>query len=211
MDWNQSVKFVIVGDSGVGKTCAVESWVRDGPVGKEGRTQTIGIEFQVKYMTIAKKKIRVQIWDCAGLTQFRSIVQSYYKRTSVFLLMFDLTNRPSFNHLEGWLRDMKERADPTAHIVVVGTKSDLTELRQVTDYEARQWCRERGLAYYQISTMENTHSVRKLFQHQVHRVLLDVEDGKMNADGCGVCSQSLTTISLEETSQNTKCPSCTLQ
>lgn len=94
-------KLIIIGDSGVGKSCLVLQYV-------ENKTRlthdvTVGVEFGAKNIRIAGKTIKMQIWDTAGQENFRSITRSYYRSAIGALLVYDISRRSSFEHVRNWL------------------------------------------------------------------------------------------------------------
>ncbi|XP_039301123.1 ras-related protein Rab-4B-like, partial [Nilaparvata lugens] len=109
---------------------------------KNDSSHTIGVEFGSKIINVAGKSVKLQIWDTAGQERFRSVTRSYYRGAAGALLVFDMTNRETFNALANWLSDARALASPNICILLVGNKKDLEAEREVTFLEASQFAQE---------------------------------------------------------------------
>jgi small GTP-binding protein len=124
-----SYKFIIIGSSGVGKTCLLKRLI-DGTF-SEDSASTIGVEFDSLILNIDNRKVKLQIWDTAGQERFRSISKTYYRNAVGVVLVFDLTDRKSFDALTSWLNDIHALCDSNAVVQLIGNKSDLSSARFV--------------------------------------------------------------------------------
>jgi small GTP-binding protein len=147
--FDYSLKIVVVGDSGVGKTCLLIRFVRE--VFDEESQPTLGVEFLTKIVQTDKHRIQLQLWDTAGQELFRSVTRGYYRGSAGALLLFDLTNRESFESIGRWLQDIRDVARVDVVTVLIGNKSDLADQRQVTTDEATAFAKEHGMAYFETS------------------------------------------------------------
>ena len=105
MSYAYLFKYIIIGDTGVGKSCLLLQFTD-----KRFRQQhdlTIGVEFGARNIQIAQKNIKLQIWDTAGQESFKSITRSYYRGAAGALLCYDITRRDTFNHLTRWLEEVR--------------------------------------------------------------------------------------------------------
>ncbi|KAE8656498.1 putative galacturonosyltransferase 3 [Hibiscus syriacus] len=127
MSYAYLFKYIIIGDTGVGKSCLLLQFTdkRFQPV----HDLTIGVEFGARMITIDNKPIKLQIWDTAGQESFRSITRSYYRGAAGALLVYDITRRETFNHLASWLEDARQHANANMTIMLIGNKSDLAHRR----------------------------------------------------------------------------------
>ncbi|CAD7956483.1 unnamed protein product [Amoebophrya sp. A120] len=144
-------KFIIVGDEGVGKTCLLLQFTD-----RRYRTHhevTVGVEFGSRAIQIEGKDIKLQCWDTAGQDRFRSIVRSYYRGSAAALLVYDITNRSSFQHVVSWLREAREHADANLTITLVGNKSDLADRRQVSYQEGYDFAQRENLQFVETSAV----------------------------------------------------------
>jgi small GTP-binding protein len=144
-----SLKIVVVGDSGVGKTCLLVKYIRD--VFDADTQTTLGVEFMTKIVETERHRIQLQLWDTAGQELFRSVTRGYYRGAAGALICFDLTNRDSFDHVARWLHDVKEVARSDVVTVLVGNKSDLADKRDVTQEEADSFAKANKMLYYETS------------------------------------------------------------
>ncbi|KAK8882702.1 hypothetical protein M9Y10_045344 [Tritrichomonas musculus] len=145
-----SVKTVIIGDSGVGKTCILTRFTRD--FFDETSQPTLGVEFLAKIVETPKHRIELQLWDTAGQELFRSVTRGYYRGSLIAYLVFDITQHSTFDNLEKWQADIKEVALPNVITVLIGNKSDLAEdRRQVTPAEIEAFAKNHKMEYFEVS------------------------------------------------------------
>jgi small GTP-binding protein len=106
--------------------------------------------------------LRLQLWDTAGQERFRSLTSTFFGRADGFVLTYDISNRPSFDHVIGWMRDIKTRAPPDCDVVLCGNKSDLDNDRVVTFEEGKQLADEYGVQFFETSALTGQ-NVEKMF------------------------------------------------
>ncbi|XP_053456332.1 ras-related protein Rab-43 [Nycticebus coucang] len=128
-------KLVLVGDASVGKTCVVQRFKTGAFSERQG--STIGVDFTMKTLEIQGKRVKLQIWDTAGQERFRTITQSYYRSANGAILAYDITKRSSFLSVPHWIEDVRKYAGSNIVQLLIGNKSDLSELREVTLAEAQ--------------------------------------------------------------------------
>ncbi|MBN3297763.1 ras-related protein Rab-43 [Amia ocellicauda] len=128
-------KIVLIGDAGVGKTCVVQRFKTGIFVERQGNT--IGVDFTMKTMDIQGKRVKLQIWDTAGQERFRTITQSYYRSANGAIIAYDISKRGSFNSVPRWIEDVKKYAGSNIVQLLIGNKSDLTEMREVPFEDAQ--------------------------------------------------------------------------
>jgi Ras-related protein Rab-2A len=148
MAYAYSFKYIIVGDTAVGKSCLLLSFT-DRRF-KETHDVTIGCDFGSRTVFMEQKTIKIQIWDTAGQENFRSITRAYYRGATVALLVYDVSRRDSFMHLHQWLQDVRTHVDNNTVIMVIGNKSDL-ERREISPREGEAFAKENGLMYLETS------------------------------------------------------------
>lgn len=148
MSYAYLFKYIIIGDTGVGKSCLLLQFTDKRF--KADHDLTIGVDFGARLVTIDHKQIKLQIWDTAGQDSFRSITRSYYRGASGALLVYDVSRRDTFNHLSRWLEEARQNASPNMAIMLIGNKCDL-ERREVSFEEGAQFARENGLIFRETS------------------------------------------------------------
>uniref|UniRef100_A0A3B5Q9W0 small monomeric GTPase n=1 Tax=Xiphophorus maculatus TaxID=8083 RepID=A0A3B5Q9W0_XIPMA len=114
-------KVMLVGDSGVGKTCLLVRF-KDGAFLAGSFISTVGIDFRNKVLTIDGVKVKLQIWDTAGQERFRSVTHAYYRDAHALLLLYDVTNRSSFDNIQAWLTEIHEYAQQDVVLMLLGNK-----------------------------------------------------------------------------------------
>jgi len=143
------LKVIMVGDSGVGKSCLLKSFMGD-PF-EQGYTSTIGVDFEIKPVIIDGKTVNLQIWDTAGQERFRTITTSYYRSADAILLVFDVTEKSSFKNLEVWMEDIRSYAKPNVDIMLIGNKIDVDKPRAVDFQTAKQYADDNHFLYIETS------------------------------------------------------------
>ncbi|KAM0849733.1 hypothetical protein ACQ4PT_053532 [Festuca glaucescens] len=153
MSYDYLFKYIIIGDSGVGKSCLLHQLTdkRFQPV----HDPTIDVEnnvFGTRMITVDNKPIQLQIWDTPGEERFISITRAYYDEVAGALLVYDITRRETFNHLASWLKDIRRIAiEGMITITLVGNKCDLSERRVVSYAEGEKFAKEHGLIFMETS------------------------------------------------------------
>ncbi|XP_026559854.1 ras-related protein Rab-26 isoform X2 [Pseudonaja textilis] len=123
-------KVMLVGDSGVGKTCLLVRF-KDGAFLAGSFISTVGIDFRNKVLNVDGVKVKLQIWDTAGQERFRSVTHAYYRDAHALLLLYDVTNRASFDNIQAWLTEIHEYAKQDVVLMLLGNKVDSTQDRVV--------------------------------------------------------------------------------
>ena len=148
------IKLLIIGESSVGKSCLLLRFAED--KFNENFLTTIGIDFKVRKEKIDDTMVKLQIWDTAGQEKFRTITKAYYRGANGILLVFDVTNRDSFNKTKAWMASIKESISDPVDIILVGNKADTPDdptsgNRVVTKEEGEEMAREFGVPYMETS------------------------------------------------------------
>ena len=156
-------KLLIIGDSGVGKSCFLLQFI-EGDF-KEDHNVTIGVEYGAKTVTSsAAKQIKLQIWDTAGQESFRAITRSFYRNANGVILMYDLTRMESFENLEDWLREIRLNSDPDVVVYLVGNMLDLAdEEREVSTQAAEKFAADKKLDGFTEASAKTADHVTEVF------------------------------------------------
>lgn len=148
------IKLIIIGESGVGKTCLMNSFCT-----KEYDNYymtTIGVDFKTKIFRQYNKNIKLQIWDTAGQEKYHAITTSYYRGAHIIMLVFDVTNSNSFIKLEKWLLTIKNiMTNSNYKIILVGNKCDQNNAREVSTNEISKFTTTHNINYIEVSAKKN--------------------------------------------------------
>ena len=153
-------KIVVIGDINVGKT-SILSRFRYGSF-EQSYMPTLGIDFFTKNLFYEDKTIRLILWDTAGQERFRSLIPSYLKNADCIIIVYDITNKDSFNSLTNWLSDAKNNTIEGTIFVICGNKIDLKEKRVVTNEEINEYIKKENLLYVECSA-QNGEGIKELF------------------------------------------------
>lgn len=176
-------KIVLLGDSGVGKSNLVFRFTKN-EFNKDSKS-TIGVEFATKTVQIEDNKlVKAQIWDTAGQERYRSIASSYYRGAVGALLVYDVTDRNSFNHVPMWLKEVEENAEKDCLIMLVGNKMDLNDQRTVFVRDGRSFARKNGLAFIETSALDAT-GVDTAFQRILQEIYKTQTKKQLKSAGKG--------------------------
>jgi len=154
------IKLVVLGTSGVGKTSITTRFCKD--TFNISEKSTIGASFFIKEVRTSEgKTLKYEIWDTAGQESYRSLASLYYKDASAALLVYDVTNRESFQELENWMRELKDKGEPGVKIAIAANKGDLEQI--VTSEEGEKFATKHNAFFKCVSAKEDW-GIKELFQ-----------------------------------------------
>mmetsp|Transcript_20432 Transcript_20432/g.31196 ORF Transcript_20432/g.31196 Transcript_20432/m.31196 type:complete len:209 (+) Transcript_20432:53-679(+) len=173
-------KLVLLGDTAVGKSCLVVRFVRDEFF--EFQEPTIGAAFLTQSVVLDNSAIKFEIWDTAGQERYRSLAPMYYRGAAAAIVVYDITNKESFNGAKSWVKELQRRGDPNVVIALAGNKADLQSKRKVNfevDYslrimiflsqEAQRYAEDNGILHMETSA-KSSMNVKDLF-NEIARML----------------------------------------
>ncbi|XP_027205282.1 RAS oncogene family member Rab10 [Dermatophagoides pteronyssinus] len=167
-------KLLLIGDSGVGKTCILFRFSDD--AFQTTFISTIGIDFKIKTIDLKGKRIKLQIWDTAGQERFHTITTSYYRGAMGIMLVYDITNAKSFDNIAKWLRNIDEHASEDVEKMILGNKCDMTDKRIVSRERGEAIAREHGIRFLETSAKANIN---------IDRAFLDLAEAILNKQTVG--------------------------
>jgi Ras-related protein Rab-1A len=159
-EYDYLFKLLLIGDSGVGKSCLLLRFADD--TYTESYISTIGVDFKIRTIELDGKTIKLQIWDTAGQERFRTITSSYYRGAHGIIVVYDVTDQESFNNVKQWLQEIDRYACENVNKLLVGNKCDLTN-KKVVDYtSAKEYADQLGIPFLETSA-KNATNVEQAF------------------------------------------------
>ncbi|XP_008787455.1 ras-related protein RABE1c-like [Phoenix dactylifera] len=153
-DYDYLIKLLLIGDSGVGKSCLLLRFTDDSFT--TSFITTIGIDFKIRTVELDGKRIKLQIWDTAGQERFRTITTAYYRGAMGILLVYDVTDESSFNNIRNWIRQIEQHASDNVNKILVGNKADMDESkRAVSTSQGQMLADEYGIKFFETSAKTN--------------------------------------------------------
>eukprot|EP00992_Anisonema_acinus_P000716 TRINITY_DN10261_c0_g1_i3.p1 TRINITY_DN10261_c0_g1~~TRINITY_DN10261_c0_g1_i3.p1 ORF type:complete len:237 (-),score=49.14 TRINITY_DN10261_c0_g1_i3:277-933(-) len=177
-------KVVIIGDSGVGKSNLMTRYTSD-EFNVESPS-TIGVEFMTKGLKIENRDVKVQIWDTAGQERFRAISRSIYHGAKGAMLVYDITNKASYDNITNWLNELQTHVQSSTVIMLIGNKCDLEPHRAVPKDLATKFAEDKRLLFLETSALENA-NVDAAFEWLVRDIYKTINSG---GAGAAVFSES---------------------
>lgn len=153
-EYDYLFKLVLIGDSGVGKSCLLLRFADDSFT--DTYVSTIGVDFRFRTLDIDGKQIKLQIWDTAGQERFRTITSAYYRGADGIIVVYDITQRDSFDHVDDWLREASRYAKEGVMKMIVGNKCDKDVDRLVTVEDGAQLADKNGMEFIETSSRNAT-------------------------------------------------------
>merc|ERR1712167_377919 len=151
--YDMLIKLLLIGDSGVGKSCLLCRYSDD--VFNSNFITTIGIDFKIRTIELDGAKIKLQIWDTAGQERFRTITQAYYRGAMGILLVYDVTDDKSFNNIRTWMRNIEQHANEQVVKILLGNKCDMPDKKMVTWEQGNDLAKEYGIEFFETSAKTN--------------------------------------------------------
>lgn len=160
-------KLLIIGESGVGKTCLLLRFTDDSFT--PNHLTTIGIDFKIKIINLEDKQIKLQIWDTAGQERFRTITKTYYKGAHGIILTYDVTDENSFRNIRNWVKQIETNAQNNVSKVLVGNKCD-KEDRKISYEDGAKLAAEFKMQFFETSAKSNF-NVNETFSYLTKEIL----------------------------------------
>ncbi|KAI3854115.1 hypothetical protein MKW98_028400 [Papaver atlanticum] len=198
-------KVVIIGDSAVGKSNLLSRYSRN--EFNIHTKATIGVEFQTQSMEIDGKEVKAQIWDTAGQERFRAVTSAYYRGAVGALIVYDITRRTTFDSVGRWLDELNIHSDTTIARMLVGNKSDLGNIRDVSVEEGKSLAEAEGLFFMETSALDST-NVRTAFEMVIKEIYNNVSRKVLNSDAYKAELSTKSVSLIDEKSKQTQGYSC---
>ena len=185
INFHYLLKYVIIGDSGVGKSNILLQYI-NGKFSDDFKA-TLGVEFGAKNIEINSRIYRIQIWDTAGQENFRSIARAYYKNSICACIVYDITSRNSFNSVQSWIDDCTKQTPKSILLLLIGNKNDLNDRREVQYEEGAEFAKKRNMIFLETSA-KTGNNIDNIFERSVKQIDQNILDNKYDLDNenCGI-------------------------
>jgi len=160
-EYDYLFKLLLIGDSGVGKSCLLLRFADD--TYTESYISTIGVDFKIRTLDLSGKTCKLQIWDTAGQERFRTITSSYYRGAHGIIVVYDVTDKESFNNVKHWMQEIDKYAADGVNKLLIGNKCDLSSKKVVSYDEAKELADSLSVGFLETSA-KNAHNVEQAFQ-----------------------------------------------
>ena len=159
--YDLTFKIILIGDSGVGKSSLIIRTSKS--YFEENYKATIGFEFFTFVCKINDKIIKLQIWDTCGQEVYRSLIVSFYRNSSLAIIVYSVDNIDSFLHLNNWLNDLRDKNNPNIKKFLIGNKNDLENERKVSFEEGENFYKEMNFDYFTECSAKTGINVNEIF------------------------------------------------
>ena len=142
-EYDLSFKVIVIGDSGVGKSCLTNKATKN--IFEIDYNATVGFEFFTFNIRINQKVVKLQIWDTCGQELYRSLITNFYRNSSLAILVYAVDNEESFKDIDVWLKELRTHASPDVKLILIGNKIDLEDERKVSKEEGETYAKNNNI------------------------------------------------------------------
>ena len=161
IQYDLTFKVIVIGDSGVGKTCLSHKATQN--IFEENYNATIGFEFFVFNIKLNEIVIKLQVWDTCGQELYRSIITNFYRNASLAILVYGINSEQTFENMDMWLRELRSYSSPDTKIFLIGNKVDLEDQREVKTEIGEKFAKENGINLFLETSAKTGFNAQKLF------------------------------------------------
>ena len=162
-------KIILVGKSQVGKTNIMSKFLKNSF--DENSRPTIGVEFGGKIYNIYGHQIKAHFWDIAGQERYKNLVQSYYRGATGALVIYDITNKESFDKVDNLINDVKKYTQKDVSIILIGNKTDLEDKREIMKEQGEEKAKKYNVSFIETSALtgENLDKVFEMLMTEIYK------------------------------------------
>ena len=180
INFDLSFKIIVIGDSGVGKSCLTNNAVKN--IFDDAYNATVGFEFFTFNVKINNKVIKLQIWDTCGQELYRSLITNFYRNSSLAFMVYAINSKESFEDIEMWLRELRTHSNPDAKVFLIGNKIDLEAQRVVKKEQGEQFCKDNKLNLFMESSAKTGLNAQNIFIQAAKTLFDDYNKYKDNVN-----------------------------
>ena len=171
-EYDQLVKVLLIGESGVGKTCVLQKFSKGDFV--VNHLTTIAIDFKMRVVEVDGVKLKMQIWDTAGQERFDTLTTSFFKSAQGIMVCYSITDENSFQSVNKWIRQIRNYAPKDVKVIMLGNKSDLPNDRKVRTQTAKEVADQFGTGFYEVSAF-NGDNIEQAFIQLATEILSNLK------------------------------------
>ena len=207
------LKLIVVGNQGTGKSCILNRFVNE--TFDENYQATIGLDFQSKNVTIHDQDVRLILYDTAGQEKFRSLIPMYIREAQIILLIYDISDKDSFDSIPRWIQEVLDVKNTDAVFALIGNKNDLENDRKVTFEEGKKFAEENKFIFQEVSAKSGK-NFETLFEVQLFEAVYNkfksefdkrermYDDGQVNEENNDKNTDNKVKLEANNTNQNVK-------
>jgi len=159
--YDLSYKLIVIGDSGVGKSCLTNKATKN--TFEETYNATVGFEFFSFNIKINEKILKLQIWDTCGQELYRSLITNFYRNASLAVRVYAINNKDSFDNIDIWYKELRMHSNPDAKVFLIGNKIDLENERQVSYDQGKEYANDNKLNLFMESSAKTGINAQEIF------------------------------------------------
>ena len=159
--YDLSFKIIVIGDSGVGKSCLTNKATKN--EFEDTYNATVGFEFFSFNLKLDEKIIKLQIWDTCGQELYRSLITNFYRNSSLAVMVYAINNRESFENIDVWLKELRTHSNPDTKVFLIGNKVDLEEDRVIKREQGEEYSKENKFNIFMEASAKSGFNAQQIF------------------------------------------------
>ena len=169
--YDLSFKIIVIGDSGVGKSCLTNKATNN--IFEENYNATVGFEFFTFNIKMFNKIIKLQIWDTCGQELYRSLITNFYRNSSLAIIVYAINSKTSYENIEMWLKELRTHSNPDAKVFLIGNKADLEKERVISIEEGEKFKEQNKLHFFTEASAKTGLNAQKIFVQAAYTLYQD--------------------------------------
>jgi len=208
INYDYLFKLLVIGDSGVGKSCLLLRFADH--IYEDDSIPTIGVDFKIKTINTSDgKTIKLQIWDTAGQERFRTLCSSYFKGAHGIIIVYDICDKLSFDHIGKWISECERYAEPTVPKILIGNKCDLKTKRQIDIDIGKEYANKLGIPFLETSSKSFINVEQAFYtmasEIRKYKTKKEIQKGEGDKDKILLNSGKLVNLNKDENETSSKC------
>ena len=169
--YDLSFKIIVIGDSGVGKSCLTNKATKN--IFESTYNATVGFEFFTFNIKIKEKIVKLQIWDTCGQELYRSLITNFYRNSSLAIIVYAINSKTSYENIEMWLKELRTHSNPDAKVFLIGNKADLEKERVISIEEGEKFKEQNKLHFFTEASAKTGLNAQKIFVQAAYTLYQD--------------------------------------